>query len=264
MNQLSENGGIRVLKRGIAVLNCIASENRSLGVTEISNSTGLSKTTVHRILATFLDSNVLIKDSSGTYQIGPSVLIWGDAYGYKSGLIEISRPFIEDISSDSQETVHLFSYENGSAYYIYKKESSHPVGMKSRIGSRINLYCTAAGRAILASLPKDELMRYFAEIEMKKRTPSTITDREDLIHLLERVREAGFAEENQENEEGIRCLASVILDHKGYPVGAMSLSAPAYRFSSEERDIFGPDIRDKAQLISTKLGYRNNFFQEAK
>ncbi len=261
---MSEKRGIRVLERAFSILNCITIANVSLGVTEIAKFTGLSKTTVHRILSTLLDSNVLIRNSAGTYQVGPSVLVWGDGYRHKSSLIQISRPFMEELCSSSQETVHLFSYENGTGYYIDKRESPQPVGMKSRIGARIDPYCTSSGRAILAGLPKGELNQYLAVFEMEKKTPSTIIDREELIHILEGVRELGFAEENQENEEGIRCVGAAILNHNGYPVGAISISAPAYRFSSEKINIFGPHLRDKAREISIQLGWRNNNFQEGK
>ena len=261
---LSERRGIRVLERAFSVLNCIATADVSLGVTEISKLTGLSKTTVYRILSTMLDSNVLIRNPAGIYQLGPSVLFWGEGYRHKSSLIEISRPFMDELCSCSQETVHLFSYENGTGYYIDKRESPQPVGMKSRIGARIDLYCTSAGRAILAGLPKGELNQYLAAVEMEKKTSSTIIDREELIHILEGVRELGFAEENQENEEGIRCVGAALLNHNGYPVGAMSISAPAYRFSSEKRNIFGPYLRDKASEISIQLGWKKNNFQEGK
>lgn len=253
---MSENTGIRVLERAISVLNCISGEDKTTGVTDIALATGLSKTTVHRILSTLLNNNLVIKQNSGTYSMGPSVLIWADSYRLRSGLIEISSSHIEELRENSGETVHLFSFENGQAYYIDKRESKHPVGMISRIGAPIEMYCTSAGRAILANLPEDELIPWIASLTLEKRTPLTVTRREMLLKILDKVREKGYAEENQENEEGIRCVGAAIRDHRGYPVGAISISAPAYRFTSSEVDVFGPKVFEKTEIISGNLGFR--------
>jgi IclR family acetate operon transcriptional repressor len=256
VKNLSDNTGIRVLERAISVLNYIAREDKNTGVTDISLATGLSKTTVHRILSTLLKNNLVIKQTSGTYTIGPSVLIWADSYRLRSGLIEISRSHIEELCESSGETVHLFSFENGRACYIDKREGRHPVGMISRIGAPIEMYCTSAGRAILANLPQGELIPYIASLKLEKRTPFTVTSREMLLSILDEIRKKGYAEENQENEEGIRCVGSAIRDHRGYPVGAISISAPAYRFTSSEVDLFGPKVFEKTEIISGNLGFR--------
>lgn len=259
---MSENTGIRVLERTISVLNYIAREDKTTGVTDISLATGLSKTTVHRILSTLLKNNLVIKQTSGTYSMGPSVLIWADSYRLRSGLIEISSSHLEELSENSGETVHLLSFENGRACYIDKRESKHPVGMISRIGAPVEMYCTSAGRAILASLPEEDLIPYIASLALEKRTPFTVTSREMLLRILDETREKGYAEENQENEEGIRCVGAAIRDHRGYPVGAISISAPAYRFTSSEVDIFGPGVFEKTEIISDILGFRKSYYQE--
>ena len=148
---------IRVLERSLAILAFMAEERRLIGVTEIAEATELSKSTVHRILSTFREKNVVLRDEGGRYQVGPAVLLWADAYRRSSGLAEIARPYMRRLWEETHETVHLFIYENGKAFYLDKLDSPHPVGMRSRIGAPLSLYSTSGGRSILAALSVPEL-----------------------------------------------------------------------------------------------------------
>ncbi|MDK2958795.1 MAG: hypothetical protein PWP47_839 [Synergistaceae bacterium] len=252
-----ESGGsIRVLDRAIGVLGFLAETRRQVGITEIADAVGLSKATVHRILSTLREYSVVLKDDSGRYQMGPSVLFWADAYRHRAGLAEISRPWLRRLWEESHETVHLFIYEGGEAYYLDKLDSPHPVGMRSRIGAKRDLYSTSGGRAILAALPEAEVDAYLDRTELLPRTENTVTDKEEIKALLAAGRKRGFCEEVEENEEGIRCVGAAILDLRGCPVGAVSISAPAYRFSDSQSLAFGAKIRETALAISRELGYR--------
>ena len=255
-NAKESGGSIRVLDRAMSVLGFMAESRRQVGITEIADAVGLSKATVHRILSTLKDYSVVLKDDSGRYQMGPSVLFWADAYRHRAGLAEISRPLLRRLWEESHETVHLFIFEGGEAYYLDKLDSPHPVGMRSRIGAKRDLYSTSGGRAILAALSEAELDAYLDRTELLPRTENTVTDKEELKNLLAAGRERGFCEEVEENEEGIRCVGAAILDLRGCPVGAVSISAPAYRFSDSQSLALGAKIRETALAISRELGYR--------
>jgi len=249
-------GSVRVLDRAVSILGFLAQSRRQVGITEIADATNLSKATVHRILSTLRDYSIVIRDDGGLYQMGPSVLFWADAYQKKAGLCEIARPWLRALWEESRETVHLFIFEGGEAYYLDKLDSPHPVGMRSRIGAKRDLYNTSGGRAILAALPEADLEAYFENTEFLPRTTHTITDRDELRKILAIGREKGFCEEVEESEEGIRCVGAALLDVRGYPIGAVSISAPAYRFSDGQSRALGERIRDTALAISRELGYR--------
>ena len=246
---------IRVLDRTLAVIGFMAETRRQVGITEISCATSLSKATIHRILSTLRDHSVVLKDENGRYQMGPAVLLWADAYRRRSGLAELARPLLRALWERCRETVHLFVYENGDAFYLDKIDSPHPVGMRSRIGARRDLYSTSAGRAILAFLPDSERNAYLGRTELLAHTAMTVTDRAKLEEILAFGMEQGFFEEKEENEEGIRCVGAAILDLRGYPVGAVSVSSPSYRFSDEQSRSIGVFVRDTALAVSRGLGY---------
>ena len=253
---MAEMSGVRVLERGIAVLSLLAGAEEPLGVSEIGRQTELSKATAFRLLATLVEHDLVIKDPKGNYQIGPKVLFWAGGFNKHSSLIHISKPYIEELNRRTSETVHLFSYDNRAAYYIHRIESPQKVRLSAEIGVNPVLYSTAAGRAILSCLPEEELRDYLERTVLERRTPYTCADPESLREIVRIARERCFSEENQENEEGIRCVGAAIRNSEGYPVGAVSVTAPEYRLPDERAREFGLLIQGVARQISRHFGFR--------
>jgi DNA-binding IclR family transcriptional regulator len=251
---MTSASNIRVLERAVSVLSVLALNKRDMGVTEIALATDLSKATVHRILGTLEDHHVIIRLENGRYRIGPAPLLWADAYTAQLDLVEVARSALREIWEQTRETVHLAVYEQNEAYYLDKLESPHPVRMHSRIGASLRLYSSAAGRAILAFLPEHEQKSYFRKNTIEALTPNTAVNMGDILDRLARVRREGGSEENQENEEGIRCIGAPILDCRSYPLGAISISAPAYRFDDQTARKAAGKVREAAWTVSRKLG----------
>ena len=154
----------------------------------------------------------------------------------------------------TNETVHLCVYNNGAAQYADRLDSTQNVTLRwSRLGSELPLYCTSAGRAILSQLPQEELDAYLDSAELSPRTARTVTSKEELKKMLARFRAQGYAEEIEENEDNIRCLGGAITDRDGYPVAAISLTAPTFRFTDEDAAKYGPMIAEFAREISRQL-----------
>ena len=255
---MREMNGVRVLERAISILSRLSSGEQPMGLSELSRATDLSKATAFRILSTLVDRDLVVKDARGSYQIGPGVLAWASGFRRQSALIEIARPILEKINREVCETVHLFSFEKGRAFYVDKVESTQPVRLQAVVGGSPVLYSTSAGRAILACLPGEEFEAYLAATPLVPRTPHTCVDETAFSALIEEARKRGYAEEDQQNEEGIRCVGAAILRDDGYPIGALSITAPRYRFLDEMVEPFGLKVRDAAVQISQRFGYLPN------
>lgn len=251
----SDSSNIRVLDRALAVLQVLADVRDDAGVTEIATSVGLSKATVYRILATLETHRVVFRTENGRYQMGSAPLLWADAYRRQVDLVVLAHPLLKNLLQDVGETIHLSRYQGGETFYLDKFESSHPVGMRSRIGASLSMYCTAAGRAILARLPQNELDHYLRSTPLVPRTERTLVEPGALLAMLNVVRRRGWAEEHEENEEGIRCVGAAIVNAQGYPVGALSISAPAYRFADDQIRPLGEKALEAARAISALMGY---------
>ncbi|MDD2207584.1 MAG: IclR family transcriptional regulator [Aminobacterium sp.] len=254
---MSEKNRVQVLQKAIAVLEDLSDRREPVGLTEVAKATELSKTTAYRILSTFVESNILMKDIHGRYQIGPAVVKWAATYNRRSGLLEMSRDVLEIMRDYSGETIHLFVFENGRAYYLEKLESPSPLVMRSKVGAELPLYSTAGGKAILSALPLERIESYLKKTVLIERTTNTITDPEELIQQLKIYKTRGYSEENQENEEGIRCVAVPIVDSNGFPLGAVSVSAPAYRFDDKKAVVLGRKLAQETAKISLRINRRH-------
>ena len=156
----------------------------------------------------------------------------------------------------SRETVHLFSFEHDRIYYVDKLKSPQSVTIGSRIGAWRNLYSTSGGRAVLAVLPEAERLAYLNSTPLVAHSPRTQTDRKILLSLLEEGRLLGYQEEIDESEEGIRCVGAPILNADGYPVGAVSVSAPSYRVDDALAAQIGNAVRAAAEKITSTLSHK--------
>jgi DNA-binding IclR family transcriptional regulator len=134
-------------------------------------------------------------------------------------------------------------------------ECSQAVRMHSAIGRRASAHSTAVGKAMLAFMSQKEVENIIEEHGLPVCTPNTITDKEALLRELERVRQQGYAVDDIENEDGIRCVGAPIFDHQGKPVAALSVSGPAFRLSMERVKELTGAVTSTALEISRQLGY---------
>lgn len=253
--QIMDKHGIQVLQRLFDVLSYLSDRNDYAGIKEIAEGTGLSRTTVHRILGTCEANYVVLKDEIGRYRLGPRSLEWANSYQLQTGIARLARPHLKELLQDIKETIHLFIYEKGEAFYLEKMHSYSHTGMDSRIGSRLELYCTSAGKAILAALPEDEFDLYMETIDLRPKTDRTETDRERFRSIIDEVKYRGYALDDQENDLGVRCIGAAVMDKRGYPVGAVSLTGPVFRITDEKLESLGNRVLATARLISYQLGY---------
>ncbi len=246
---------LQLLERAITILDFIAFKTGSLSFTEIVEGTGISKPSVHRILATLGNFRILVRDEQGGYILGPRIIGWSRSCIQSHGLLSVAKPWLDRIWNEVGETLHLVSFEDEQAYYLFKMESRHPLQMRSRMGDPIALHSTAAGKAILFSLPEDKLGSILKKINLNPKTKKTITDPVALKEQLQSFRTQGFSEEVEENEQDIRCMAAPILNNRGFPVGAVSITCPTYRCDDLKAQKMGKFLAETLPNLSYELGY---------
>ena len=140
---------------------------------------------------------------------------------------------MREISRLTKETIHLGALDEDSIVYIHKIDSMYNLRMYSRIGRRNPLYSTAIGKVLLAWRDRDEVKQILEGVEYKRSTERTITSTEALLPVLDQVREQGYGEDNEEQEEGLRCIAVPVFDRFGVVIAGLSISFPTLRFSEE-------------------------------
>lgn len=231
-----EKEPVRVLSRAFSILVHMARERRLLGITEIASAVSLPKATVYRMLDG-LERERAVLNRGGAYEIGPIALLLADAYRRQVGFAEVARARLLALRNATKETVHLFVYERGEFYYLDKMESPYQVRMHSQVGAKASLVRLSAGKAVLAHLSEDERRAIGEPVP------------ESVEAEFPEIRAKGYAVDDEQNEPGLRCVGAAILDDRGHPRGAVSVSAPVYRFTAELIGQYGVLVRTAAQDI---------------
>ncbi|WP_063819235.1 IclR family transcriptional regulator [Herbidospora cretacea] len=219
----------------------------------LASRAGIAVSTAHRYVTSLLELGVLDRDPAGSYRLGVTLIMLAGQYLDEDGLRAAARPYLSELVEVSGETVHLGVLVGEQIVYVDKVESAKSIRLVSHIGKRAPLHCTAMGKAMLALLKpsrRDEILAGPLEV----RTPRTLTGNA-LLAELGVVRDQGFAIDDEENEEGVRCVGLAIKNASGEPVGAFSVSAPAARFSRDDCHRLAPKARAMADDISKRIGY---------
>jgi DNA-binding IclR family transcriptional regulator len=170
-------------------------------------------------------------------------------------LRQIAHPQLQQLTSVTNETTHLAILEGKEFVYIDKVDNTQAMRMRSRVGQRGQLHCTAAGKSILAFLPDSEREKLIRGMKLTPFTKSTITALSEFRNQLDEVRYLGYAVDDEENEVGIRCVGSPIFDHAGRVAGALSISGWTITMTRERIPQLAPELLRSCQEISRELGF---------
>ncbi|KAB2331984.1 IclR family transcriptional regulator [Bacillus mesophilum] len=249
---------VQSLERALTLLNVLSEYPNGIQITRLSEQVGLSKSTVHRLLSTLIDMNYVSKDvETDKYKIGFQIIYISRNVLNNIDLIPISKPFLKKLSSEVNETIHLCMEDKGEVVYIDKIESNQTIRMYSRIGSRAPMYCTGVGKVLLSGKDEEQFEEIAAKTDFITRTENTIRSRDELKREVETIRAQGYALDNIENEEGIRCIAAPIYDYTGKIIASFSISGPSSRITMERiDDELQNKIQETSRNISKQLGYR--------
>jgi DNA-binding IclR family transcriptional regulator len=247
---------IQSVDRALQILEFLRKNPRGLGVTEISISLQVAKSTAHRLLMSLEEHGYVQKfGRESTYRLGLKFIEMNYTVTKNLNVLEIARPFIESLSKETGEIVHLVTLEGQEIIYIDKVENSSTIRIYSQIGRRGPLHCTAVGKSILAFLDEREANQLMDKIELTGFTDHTLTTREALATELATIKKDAYSYDNQEHEMGIRCVGAPIFEHNGRPQYALSVTGPLDRMSDEILQHHIPLLKETAKKISRSLGY---------
>jgi len=245
---------LRSVNNALAVLESFSMERPELGVTELSQTLGLGKSTVHRLLTSLAARGYVRKNpETERYCLGFKAFEVGSLAAGRGAIRELVAPYLRTLMLASKETVHLGVLDEWDVVYIDKIESDQPLQMYSRIGRRAPLHCTALGKVLMAWEPEEWIERFFRR-RLRAYTPATRTDPDLLRRELERVRASGHALDNEEFAVGLKCIAAPLFDHSRRVVASLGLAGPAVRLGDERIARLTSLVRDAAAGASRTLG----------
>lgn len=231
------------------------SQNSATGVTEIANEIGVSKSTVHNHLKTLEQREYVAKDDSGHYVLGYRFLTLGGRARERSNLYPVAKPEINWLVEETGESACVATEEYGRIIYLYQARGEQAITTDSQTGTRVYPHCTALGKSILAHFPTERVDEIIDRHGWPKFTENTITSRETLQTELDTIRERGYAFDDEERIEGLRCIAAPIM-HNDQVCGAISVSGPAKRLQGDRfRKTIPEQVRRAVRVIEMNLEY---------
>src|SRR5215471_3972099 len=200
---------VQVLDRSLAIIDALANarENASLG--ELAEKVKLHKSTAHRLVSILERHRIVERDTqSGRYRLGLRLFELGSIAMDRFNIRDRAHPYLERLLYETNETVHLCALDSGEVVYLDKMEPVRSVRMASRIGRRNPAHCTSVGKAMMAFLPPAETEEILRQHGLKRLTSKSITTPAELTAELKSIRDRGYALDNEENEEGVRCIGA--------------------------------------------------------
>jgi IclR family transcriptional regulator, KDG regulon repressor len=252
---------ITALQRGLRLLQLFSESPHGLTAKQVAGRSRLPVSTVHRFLANLHGGGFLNCGGDGVYHLGIACFAIGHAALGQLDIRRVSLPYLEELNRQTRETIHLTVRHGLFAVYVEKLDSPEQLRIHSRIGAAVPLYCTAVGKVMLAHMPDDERERVLPQLVLKRLTPNTVGNLQELESELYRVRKNGYACDLEENELHIRCVAAPVWDHAGSVNASLSITAPAVRMSVTRLRQLAPLIQTAGLQISRELGYRSTVFR---
>lgn len=252
---MNKQSYVKSIEKALRILNCFSEADFELDLSKIVQKIHLPKTTVYRILSTLEKEGIISQNQENKkYRLGLRLFELGSLVFRKLKLREVALPLMEKLSEESGETVHLGILDKYEVISVEKADSSFSLRSNVYIGKRTPAYCTGVGKALLAFQPLDKIRLFLEQNKLKKYTQNTITDKGKLEKELETVKKRGFAVDNMEHEEGVRCVAAPIRNYEGKVIASISISGPSVRITEEKIPQFVLMVKKTAETISKELG----------
>lgn len=247
---------IQAVERALNILDLFSEQKVELNLAEISQLTGLHKSTLHSLLKTLQAQGYIEQtESNAPYRLGVKLLERGYLVQRSRDFIAIARPFLEELSERTGQTVHLGVLDGKSGVYVDKVEGTRSIIVYSRIGRRMPIHTTAIGKVLLAFQSPAVIGRTLDGYDFATATENTITERGAYEAALAKVRTDGFAVDEQENVRGCRCAAVPVWGHDRKLVAAISISTVVENVSMDEFKSFIEQLKVTGASVSRDLGY---------
>jgi IclR family acetate operon transcriptional repressor len=245
------------LERAMHVLEVVASSGGQTSLAEIARRTGLHRSTTHHLLQTLVGLGYLRQDpSSRAYELAAKLFQLTGRTWTPEQLGEIAEPFLAELTRLSGEGSSLAAYRGGVVKIVAKREAEGPVRVVQDVGADRPIHATAVGKAILAFLPAPEIDGLVARTTLARFTPKTIVTRAALQVELARIRENGCALDDEEHNEGIRCIAAPVFAYTGQVVASLCAVGPKSRMTRQKLRALRAPLFALARKLSERLDWR--------
>jgi IclR family transcriptional regulator, KDG regulon repressor len=244
---------VRVLHKTLDILEVLRREKTGVNLALVSRWVGMPQPTVYRILNTLKIRGYVDRKSDGTYRVSGKLFSRRHQKTREEVLLELSKPVMMSLSAKYQETVNLAILDGHEMVIIGTVEGTQSLRLISKVGNRRHIHSTALGKIFAANMDESEIRDLIKASGLPRMTAQSLSSQTAFFTELKKVRRSRFAIDNQENEPGVCCIASIIESSSGTPVAALSISGPAFRLTPQRLRSFRTTLWDSALQISAAL-----------
>jgi len=247
---------VQVLDRVAGILQVLADARTALAPIEIADRLSLHKSTLHRLLAALEQLGYIRRHpGNGRYALGLKLFEFGSRAVAGLNLHDYGQPVVERLVTDTGETAHLCVMVDAHMVSIVIAEGTRTIRPPATVGRRTPMHCTSVGKAMLAHLPDRARDAVLDSCPLRAYTRRTLDTRAALLAELARIRTRGYAVDDEEIEDGLRCIGAPVRNHSGAVIAAMSIAGPAFRLSRKRIPVLARIVMDGAARLSEQLGY---------
>ncbi len=253
-NAPADAASVQALDRGLKILSVVA-ERDALSLSEIAARSGIAASTAYRMLTTLGHHGMVEFDPEAQlWSVGVDAYRIGSAFLRRRKLVDRARAVMQELMEATGETANLGVAEDDCVVFVSQVETHQAIRAFFRPGTRSPFHASGIGKAVLASLPADRVAALLKRSAMETFTPKTLSDPAALARDLEAGRARGFAIDDEERNEGMRCVAAAIFNEFGEPVAGISVSGPTVRVTPERTAAFGPMVARAAAEVTKAIG----------
>jgi len=247
--------GVQVIERALNLLETIADSRGPIELNALTSQTGLSKSTVRRILMTLMARGYVEKLPDGTYTMGSQYFATGARHINSLELQSEARSYLASLRNELGLIAYLGVLDGTDASYIGKEALALNEYLYAQVGYRTPAYCSSIGKCLLACLSKRELETVLYDMEFKALTPKTLTNERDLVADLHETRRRGWAIDDEEYSLDHRCIAAPVYNYRGDAIAAVGVSGTTENMPAERIGYIAAQVVGAADAISHRMGY---------
>lgn len=253
-NDQTDNTIVRSLDRGMLILSVLA-ERDGISLSELSERSEQSSATVYRALITLQSREIVeFEEHTQLWYIGAGAFRVGSVFLNRTNILQRSRPVMQNLMRMIGETANLGIERDDWVLFVSQVESSQTIRAFFPPGTRNPMHASGIGKTLMANFPKDRVEKIIAEQGLERFTDKTITDPDHLFAELVLIKRKGFAVDDEERTEGMRCIAAPIYDAYGDPVAGLSISGPTFRIPQNATNKIGEIVSESARAVTKDLG----------
>ena len=244
---------VQSVDRALDLLEALATADGEVSITALATRTGLHVSTVHRLLSTLLRRGYVRQNpETSRYYAGAKLATLAEGRSRYGELRVRARPILRAITEATRETANLVVIDDLAAVYIDTVPSPQVVRLFTAIGNRVPLHATGAGKCLLANLPVPKRDALLGRLDLRSYTPRTLVDQAALRRALDEARERGFTIDDEEYDDGVRCVA-VPVGPSAEAIASISVSAPANRLTRQRCLELVPLLKRSAAELAAAL-----------